>query len=194
MLTAFFSQNSRTVITVAVLLLVTWFGYSDLRTTAFVAIEPFFQWMETTWFGVIGKTWGPVFAFIQAIHLLGLAVLGGAVIAGDGRLLNLVLTDVPAKVVVDRCHRVFVWALIVLLATGIFMACGVAMKIYYLPVYWYKMLGLIAGMLFHFFVRKPLLAHDIDQLNPVVVKMVAIASIMVWFLVAATGRWIGFSG
>jgi len=25
-------------------------------------------------------------------------------------------------------------------------------------------------------------------------KMTAIASILVWFLVAATGRWIGFSG
>lgn len=74
------------------------------------------------------------------------------------------------------------------------MACGVAMKIYYLPVYWYKMLALVAGMLFHFYVRKPLLNHDIDELNPVVVKMVAIASILVWFLVAATGRWIGFSG
>jgi len=31
-------------------------------------------------------------------------------------------------------------------------------------------------------------------LNPVVVKMVAVASMLVWFMVAATGRWIGFSG
>ena len=74
------------------------------------------------------------------------------------------------------------------------MACGVATKIYYLPVYWYKMLALGAGMLFHFYIRKPLLGHDLSQLNPVVTRLVAIASILVWFMVAATGRWIGFSG
>mgnify|MGYP003700668349 CR=1 FL=1 len=131
-----------------------------------------FEWFETTPFGYVGKTWGAAFATVQAVHLVGLGVLGGAVIAADGRLLGLLLTDVPANTVVERSHRVFVWALISLLATGIFMACGVAMKIYYLPVYWYKMLALGAGILFHFYIRKPLLAHDIDSLNPVVVKLV----------------------
>jgi len=126
--------------------------------------------------------------------LLGLALLGGSVLAGDGRLLGVVLTDVPMQTVVVRTHRVFVFGLSICLATGVFMACGVATKIYYLPVYWFKMLALSAGMLFHFQVRRPLLSHDIQSLNPVVVKMVAVASILVWFMVAATGRWIGFSG
>ena len=109
-------------------------------------------------------------------------------------LLGLMLTDFPARMVVDRSHRVFVWALITCLVTGIFMACGVATKIYFLQVYWFKMLALVAGMLFHFFIRMPLLRHDLDEINPVVVKLVAISSILVWFTVAATGRWIGFSG
>lgn len=193
-MTTFFEDNKRTVITVAILLLTLAFGYSDLRLTIYQAILPFFEWSETTPFGYIGKTWGPVFAVVQAFHLVGLAVLGGCVLAADGRLLGLVLTDVPAQLVVDRAHRVFVWALVVLLATGVFMACGVATKIYYLPVYWFKMLSLGAGMLFHFYIRKPLLTHDVDSINPVVLRMVAIASILVWFMVAATGRWIGFSG
>lgn len=189
-----YENNKRTVITAAVLLLTLAFGYSDLRITIYNSLLPFFEWSETTPFGYAGKTWGGVFAFIQAIHLVGLGVLGGCVIAADGRLLGLVLTDLPAQQVVERSHRVFVWALIALLATGVFMACGVATKIYYLPVYWFKMLALAAGMLFHFYIRKPLLGHDIDSINPVVLRMVAIASILVWFMVAATGRWIGFSG
>jgi len=189
-----YENNKRTVITVAVLLLALAFAYSDFRLTVYAGLEGFFEWTETTPFGYIGKTWGAAFAFVEAIHLLGLAVLGGCVIAADGRLLGLLLTDVPAQQVVNRAHRVFVWALITLLATGIFMACGVATKIYFLPVYWFKMLALGAGMLFHFYIRKPLLGHDIDSINPVVVRMVAIASILVWFMVAATGRWIGFSG
>ena len=192
--TTFFANHSRTLITAALLLLAIWFGYSDLRASVYVALEPLFVWSETTWFGYIGKTWGGVFATVQAVHLLGLAVLGGAVIVSDGRLLGLVLTDVPARAVVDRAHRLFVWSLIVLLVTGVFMACGVATKIYFLPVYWIKMLALAAGMLFYFFVRRPLLAHDIESINPAVLKLTAIASILVWFMVAATGRWIGFSG
>lgn len=194
MLAAIYENHRRTAITAAVIIVSVLFAYSDLRGTVYQALEPVFAWSETTIFGYIGKTWGGVFAVIQAGHLIGLAVLGGAVLAADLRLLGVVLTDVPASVVVERAHKVFFWALMSLLATGVFMACGVAMKIYFLPVYWFKMLALAAGMLFHFGLRMPLLRHDIETLNPVVVRLVAIASILVWFMVAATGRWIGFSG
>lgn len=194
MIAAIYENHRRTAITAAVILLALLFGYSDFRSTVYLGLEPLFAWSETTVFGYIGKTWGGVFAVIQAGHLIGLAVLGGAVLAADLRLLNVVLTDVPARLVVERSHKIFFWALMSLLATGIFMACGVAMKIYYLPVYWFKMLALAAGILFHFGLRMPLLKHDVETLNPVVVRLVAIASILVWFMVAATGRWIGFSG
>ena len=73
------------------------------------------------------------------------------------------------------------------------MACGVAVKVYYLPVFWYKMLTLTVGVLFAFYVRKPLIDRDLSVVSPLVVKLTAVASIMVWFTVAATGRWIGFS-
>ena len=184
----------RTLTVVAALLTLLMLGYGGAMDAVYPSLLGVFEWLETTWFGVIGKTWGAAFAFVEAVHLLGLALLGGCVLAGDGRLLGVVLTDVPVQTVVERTHRVFVIGLSICLATGIFMACGVATKIYYLPVYWFKMLALSAGMLFHFQIRRPLLGHDIQNLNPVVVKMVAVASMLVWFMVAATGRWIGFSG
>jgi hypothetical protein len=74
------------------------------------------------------------------------------------------------------------------------MACAGATKIYYLPVYWFKMLALSTGVLFTFAIKRPLLADGIEDLNPWVVRAVAVASLMVWFMVAASGRWIGFSG
>ena len=190
----FLSEYSRTVSAAAVIVLLLLFTYGGWMDSVYPGLLGVFEWLETTPFGYIGKTWGAAFAFVEAIHLIGLAVLGGCVIASDGRLLNLVLTDVPAQTKTLWVLSNTVWALVTLLATGVFMACGVATKIYYLPVYWYKMLALGAGMLFHFYIRKPLLGHDLSQLNPVVTRLVAIASILVWFLVAATGRWIGFSG
>ena len=194
MIAAMFTSYPRTLIAIVALLALLTLAYGGAMDAVYPSLLTVFEWLETTWFGVIGKTWGAAFAFVEAVHLLGLALLGGCVLAGDGRLLGVVLIDVPMQTVVERTHRVFVGGLSICLATGIFMACGVATKIYYLPVYWFKMLALSAGMLFHFQVRRPLLSHDIQSLNPVVVKMVAVASMLVWFMVAATGRWIGFSG
>ncbi len=194
MFVSIFTSYPRTLIVVTALVAMLFLAYGGVTDAVYPSLLVVFEWLETTWFGVIGKTWGPAFAFVEAVHLLGLALLGGCVLAGDGRLLGLVLTDVPIRTVTERTHRVFVCGLAICLATGIFMACGVATKIYYLSVYWFKMLALSAGILFHFQIRRPLLDHDIQALNPVVVKMVGLASMLVWFMVAATGRWIGFSG
>ena len=185
--------HTRTILTGVIIWITVVFCFT-VMPNAYVGIFPFFEWMETTWFGIIGKTWGAAFAFVQTIHLLSLALLGGAVLAAEGRILGLLLTDVSAQIVIERCHVLLVWALVLLISTGVFMACGVALKVYYLPVFWYKMLALGTGILFHFYIRKPLFRFDLQQINPIVVKMTAIASILVWFMVAATGRWIGFSG
>ena len=193
MLTSILGPYTRTILTGVIIWITIVFCFT-LMSSAYVGIFPFFEWMETTWFGIIGKTWGAAFAFVQTIHLLSLALLGGAVLAAEGRVLGLLLTDVSAQIIIERCHVLLVWALVLLISTGVFMACGVALKVYYLPVFWYKMLALGTGILFHFYIRKPLFRFDLQQINPIVVKMTAIASILVWFMVAATGRWIGFSG
>ncbi len=184
----------RSIITAAVIAAMLAFTLSYANEYAHGSLLGFFEWMETTWFGIIGKTWGGVFAIIQAFHLLSMAVLGGTILVSEFRVLGIFLNEISPQTVVQRAHSTFVWALVVVLFTGVFMACGVATKVYYLPVFWYKMLALGAGMLFHFYIRMPLYSNDFSQLNPRVLQMTAIASLLVWFLVAATGRWIGFSG
>ena len=154
----------------------------------------FFEWAETSFLGYIGKNYGGVYAtFVQSLHLISLAVLGGSVLVSDLRLLGVVLKDVPSEVVADQAHKVFRIALIFILATGLFMAAAIAQKLFYNAAFWAKMYALIAGILFVFLVRRPLLKGDHSQLNPLAVKLVAVASILVWVSVAATGRWIGFS-
>ncbi|MEX2130733.1 MAG: DUF6644 family protein [Pseudohongiellaceae bacterium] len=184
----------RTITVVALILIVLIFSFTGMRRAVWVELYDVFLWMETTPFGVIGKTWGAVFAVVEAFHLLAMALIGGAVFVSDFRLLGWGFKDIPAQEVLDKAHKVFVWALIVVLATGIFMACGVAGKIYWLPVFWYKMLALATGILFVFFVKRPLLKGNIDEINPTVIRLVATSSMMLWVTVAATGRWIGFAG
>lgn len=185
-------RRTVTVSTVIILALV--FALCGARTATWSALLPVFEWMETTPLGVMGQTWGAAFAVLQAVHLLAMALLGGAVLVSDGRLLNLVFSDIPARPVLDACHRLFLWSLSLSVLTGVIMACGVAVKVYYLNVFWYKMLALAVGVAFVYFVRRPLLQQDIDTIDPRVLRLVATASLMIWFSVAATGRWIGFSG
>jgi len=182
----------RAAIATGLLALLLAFSFSGMRSEVWTALLPFFEWMETTWFGYVGKTWGGAFATIQAGHLVSLGVLGGAVLFSDGRLLGL-YSSLPLRDVIDGSHQVFKWALAVVVFTGVFMVCGVAVKVYYLPVFWYKMLTLSVGVLFAFYVRKALVDRDLSDVSPLVIKLTAVASIMVWFTVAATGRWIGFS-
>lgn len=189
------STSYSKTITVAVLLVILLiFSFTDLRYQTWLQLYEFFLWLETTPFGVIGKTWGAAFAIVEAFHLLAMALLGGAVIVGDARLLGWLFADVPAREVLDKTHKVFVAGLIAVLITGIFMACGVAGKIYWLPVFWYKMLALTTGIFFVFFIRRPLLRHPLEEIHPRVIKLIAISSMLLWFTVAATGRWIGFAG
>ena len=190
--TGFLGPYTRTIVAVALLGALLLFSFGGMRSSVYPELLSVFEWMETTWLGYIGKTWGGAFALIQGGHLVSLGVLGGSVLFSDGRLLGL-FSSLPVRDVVDGAHKVFVGALVVVVATGIFMVCGVAVKVYYLPVFWYKMLTLSVGVLFAFFVRKPLLDRNIEQINSNVLRLVAISSVMVWFTVAATGRWIGFS-
>ena len=74
------------------------------------------------------------------------------------------------------------------------MAAAVAQRMYYNDFFWAKMSALFVGIAFVFAVKRPLLKGDHGSINPLVIKLVACASIIVWFSVAATGRWIGFSG
>ncbi len=184
----------RTITVIAVIVLALAFALNGARVAVWSALLPLFEWMETTPPGVLGQTWGAAFAALQAVHLLGMALLGGSVLVSDGRLLNVLFRDVPTDLVLRACHRLFVWSVSLCVLTGVFMACGVAVKVYYLEVFWYKMLALAVGVAFVFFIRRPLLRDHPDAISPGLRRLLASASLMIWFSVAATGRWIGFSG
>lgn len=153
----------------------------------------FFEWLETSALGVFVKDRAATFAIIEAIHLMGLALLGGTVLAQDLRLLNVVMRDVPSNVVIEQAHRWFKVGLWMLLITGVPMLAGVATKCYQNPFYWTKMIALAVGISFVFGLKQPLLRQEHAALRPVTLKLLALASLSIWTLVAASGRWIGFS-
>lgn len=152
-----------------------------------------FEWLDTSLLAQMSKAYGGVFAVVQMFHLLGMALLGGMVLLGDLRLLGLVMTDVPSSVVIDNTHKWFTVGLLVMLLSGVFMSSAVAMKLYYNEMYWAKMVALLVGVVFVYGIRRPLLRFDHASLSPWTLRLLALASIAIWFTVAASGRWIGFS-
>jgi hypothetical protein len=148
---------------------------------------PAFEWLEASPIGVFVKDKAATFAIIEAVHLIALALLGAAVLSADLRLLNVVMRDVPSNSVTDQ-------ALLVLLVTGFFMLAGVATKCYHNPFYWAKMITLGIGIVFVFAIRAPLLRKPHAELRPLTLRLMALASMTIWFIVASSGRWIGFSG
>src|SRR4029434_5476 len=100
------------------------------------------------------------FAIIEAVHLMGLALLGGTVLAQDLRLLNVLMRDMPSNAVTEQAHRWFKVGLWMLLLTGVPMLAGVATKCYHNPFYWTKMIALAIGIVFVFAIKQPLLRTD----------------------------------
>ena len=155
---------------------------------------PFFTWLEQSLLGEMAKSYGGVYAMVQSVHLMSLALLGGTVLVADLRLLGVVLRDVQSEVVAEAAHRWFKFALGAIVISGVFMVAGVATKAYYNTFFFAKMVALLVGVVFVFAIKHPLLQTRHEQLRPWLLKLVALASMMVWFTVAACGRWIGFSG
>ena len=57
---------------------------------------PFFQWCQDSALGVTIRESVWMFPIIEAVHLLALALIGGAVLIVDLRLAGLVLRSQPA--------------------------------------------------------------------------------------------------
>ena len=193
---SYYLSNYKSVVGLAGLLLaVALLEFFDVRELIYPGLLPFFEWLKySSWIGYLGTTYGSVYATVQAGHLLSMAVIGGTVLATDLRLLGVLLKDIPSETITKGTHKCFVYALIVAILTGIFCAAGVADKVYYMPVFWIKMLALLTGSCFVFFIKQPLLnSRPHAEIDPWAIRLLAVASILIWFTVAATGRWIGFS-
>ena len=153
--------------------------------------ESLFVWFEETSVGIAVRESVWAFPIIESVHLLGLCLLGGAVILVDLRLLGLGLTGESIAALARLTRPWLVAGVVVLIATGIPLFLSEAIKAYYNTAFWVKMCTLPVALVFTFVVRERVAARA-KEVN-VRTRMTALASLALWFTVAAAGRWIGFS-
>ena len=157
-----------------------------------------FGWFETydrleqTWIGTAIRESLWLFPGIEAVHLLGLAVIGGSILVVDLRLLGVGLTRVTTGQVLASARPWFLGALIVMVGTGVPLFLSEAVKCCFNDSFEVKMAAFATGIVFTFAVRNRVAARN--DAPAWLARVVAVVSLAVWFTVAAAGRWIGFSG
>ena len=153
---------------------------------------PYFEWVEATALGnaIRQSLW--LFPVIEAVHLLGLSVLGGSVLIVDLRMLGAGLRNHAISQIARDAKPWFVGALVVMLLTGWALFASEAIKCYYNFSFWVKITTLPVAIVFAFLIRDRIAARA-GMNATAITRAVGFLSIALWFTVAAAGRWIGFS-
>ena len=153
---------------------------------------PLFEWFEASWLGqgVRQSLW--LFPVIEAVHLLGLCALGGSLLIVDLRMFGVGLKQQRIAELAGKARPWLVGSVVLLLVTGILLGLSEAIKVYYNTSFWVKMWGLLIAIVYTFTYRERVIrdeALDTSRRS----RLVAVGSLGIWFVVAAAGRWIGFS-
>lgn len=161
--------------------------------------------LEQTAIGVAIRESLWLFPSIEAVHLIGLAMLGGAVLIVDLRLLGVGLTRTSPARVQAAASRWFAGSLVVMVATGVPLFLSEAVKCCFNDSFEVKIAALLLGVAYTYLVRNPVARRatgvsageataSARQPPRWLLALTGAASIGVWFTVAGAGRWIGFSG
>jgi hypothetical protein len=159
-----------------------------------MSLLPLFQWCEASPIGNAIRTSPWAFAVIESIHLLGLAAIGGAILIVDLRLLGVGLRRQSVGELAGDVQPWLLASLAVMLTTGAALFMSESIKCYYSTPFRVKMASLALAIVFTFTVRRKAVSGQADIRRPVRQRIVALVSLALWFAVAASGRWIGFSG
>jgi uncharacterized protein DUF6644 len=157
-------------------------------------VLPFIEWVagSSLSHAISTSTWA--FAVIESIHLLALAVIGGAVLIVDLRLLGFGIRAQSLEQTARDAQPWFLGSWLVIVTTGVLLFVSEPQKLYYSTPFAVKILCLVLGTLFALTVRRKVTLAGDGQWSPLTMKLVALVSLGLWFGVGAGGRWIGFSG
>ena len=152
---------------------------------------PLFQWAEATMPGRFVRESLWLFPVLEAIHLVGLAVLGGALLIVDLRLLGFGLKGSTIEKIDRHARPWLLTAITVLLVTGVLLFLSEAIKCYYNNSFWVKITTLPFAIAFTLVVRERFARGA--MYTTAYSRWIGSADLLLWFIVAAGGRWIGFS-
>jgi hypothetical protein len=152
------------------------------------SLRPFFQWVGSTWVSATISSSNWLFPAIEAVHIVALALLLGAIVMLNMRLLGLTMRTKPSGQLYAELAPWTFASLAVILTTGALLFSSEAMKAYGSDPFHVKMLLLAAAIAFHFTLYRRIAMLSSSWMS----KPAACVSLVLWFGVGLAGRAIGF--
>ena len=153
---------------------------------------PFFQWADATVVGMAIRDSKWLFPLIEAVHLVALALLGGAVLLIDMRLLGWGLTNQPVRRLARAVEPWLTASLVVMLVSGFLLFLSEPMKLYENLPFQIKIATLCLAVVFTYTVRRRVAYSDRSHTAPRLTTATAVVSVALWSVVGLMGRSIGF--
>ena len=149
-----------------------------------------FESLEQSGIGLLIRESLWLFPALEAVHLLGLSVLGGSLLMVDLRLFGAGIRSRTPEQLVRMVRPWLVGSLLILMGTGVPLFLSEAVKCYYSYSFWVKMSALGIGLLYTFLIKHPVIRSGAGA---GVQAVIGVLSLAIWLTVAGAGRWIGFS-
>jgi len=165
-----------------------------------MALRFLFRWSQNTALGTVVRRSTNLFPAIEVVHLLGLTLLLGSIIAMNLRLFS---GDTAVRSGGERGDRsggeggrsraytgLFWAALVATIVTGIVLFLAEPLKCYYNVAFLAKMALLSLALLFHVTVHRRV--RRASGISRGAARAMAVLSLALWFGVGVAGRFIGF--
>ncbi|MEJ1963470.1 MAG: DUF6644 family protein [Gammaproteobacteria bacterium] len=151
-------------------------------------IEEIFLWLGRTAPGVALQQSTAAFAATEALHILGLSLVGGVILVANLSVLGVVLKSTPSQSIFAQSRLLYVSALSVVAVSGLLLVAAGPYKYYTNPLFPVKLALLaIAATLHAVLGRRLRRSHSIDSVS----RWLAAASLVTWTAVVVAGRWLG---
>ena len=149
-----------------------------------------FHWLAKTWLAITlrDSTWA--FAIIEIIHLLALAVFGGAILILNLRFLGIGLKTQPSQQVAQELFPAVLTGIGVMFVSGFLLLASGPMRYYYNPAFRIKMLLFFIAMLIQILFQAKITQQQEEW--PMAQKAFALLSLLLWLSIGLAGRAIGY--
>jgi len=153
----------------------------------------FFHWLAQTHIGIAMRdaTWA--FAIVEIVHLVALAIFGGAILLLDLRLMGLGFTSQPAPHVAREFLPITAGGAIVMFLTGSLLLASGPMRYYYNTPFRIKMWLFLFAVIVHFILQIKVARRDTthERTTPGQ-RAAAFLSLFLWAGIGIAGRAIGY--
>jgi hypothetical protein len=156
------------------------------------ALLPIFEWHNNCWLGttISNSIW--LFPLVETIHILAMAIMFGGLLVLNLRLLGIGMKRQPLPLLAQTLLPFINWGVVIMLLSGYAMFASGPMKYYSNDGFKFKMVALLAVLIFQYTIYKSSVKKDDAQRSTGLSFIVSLLSFGLWFLVGAAGRAIGF--